>query len=382
MFRKSTPPSEQKPTDRVSITDAGPCRKSLRLQVEQETIAPVRASVLGEFQKRATLPGFRKGKAPAELVEKQFAASIREETLHRVTQQVFQQAMKDHQLKPVGPFEISRADYQDGEALTLEAAVEVEPDFPLGSYRGIRVMRPSAEVTPEDVAQAIAKLQESMAQMVPAPAPASGGPGPATEGETKERQVPNLDDEFAKDLGFENLEKLRTHVEAKLREQRSAAQEQTVEAALHEELLRRHAFEVPPRLVADQTQQLTRDFKVRLLLSGMPEAQADQDVTKFTEQLRTNAERHVKLSFILDRIAAQESVKVTEDEVVGRLWQMSRRWQKDPAEVRSLLDRQGLWPSVISTIRREKTLDILKGAAVITDGAATAPRVGTSQPAS
>ena len=363
MFGKSPQSSKQKPTDKVSITDAGPCQKSLRLQVGPQEIAPVRAAVLGEFQKRAELPGFRKGKAPLDLVEKHYAKPVQEETLHRVTQQTFERVVTDHHLKPVGPFQLNRADYQDADGLTLEATVEVEPDFALGAYREIPLTRSSADVSSDEIAQALAKLQESMAQLVP-----------VAEGAPKERRVPALDDELAKDLGFETLAKLQAHVEAKLREQKRAAQERGLEGSLCDELLGRHTFEVPPQLVGHQTERLTRDFKVRLLLAGRTEAQVEEEAGKFTEQLRTNAQRYVKLSFILDRIAEQESVAVTQDEVVGHLWQLAQRWKKDPAEVRKFLDAQGLWPSVVSTIRQEKTVAWLLKAAKITNGAAATQR--------
>lgn len=355
MFRKSAQPA--KPTDNVSIADAAPCQKRLSVRVTLEQIAPVREAVLGEFQKDATLPGFRKGKAPAELVAKQYAKPVQEETLQRVMRQTFEDAITTHQLKVIGPFEVSRADFREDEGLTLEATVEVEPEFPVGEYRGVSLTRPSADVTQEEIAQAMTKLQESMAQMVP-----------AGEGAPKQRQVPAMDDELAKDVGFENLEKLRAHVEAKLGEQKRAAQAQALESALCEELLKRHAFEVPPRLVSHQTERLIRDFKVRLLLSGTPEAQVNDEAAKFTEQLRTSAERHVRLGFILERIAAKESVAVTQDELVGRLWELARRWQKDPTEVRKLLDAQGLWPSVLSTLRQEKTMALLLAAAKIENG--------------
>ena len=360
MFRKSAQPT--KSAAAVSITDAGPCQKSLRLQVGLQEIAPVRAAVLGEFQKRAELPGFRKGKAPAELIEKHYAKPLHEETLQRVTRETFERVVKEHRLKPVGPFRLNRADYQDADGLLLEATVEVEPEFPLGAYRGIPLARATAEVSPEESAQALAKLQESMAKLVP-----------VAEGQPKERQVPTLDDELAKDLGFETLAKLQAHVEAKLREQKRSAQERQLESSLCDALLGRHVFQVPPQLVSHQTERLTRDFKARLLLAGRTEAQVEEEAPKFTEQLRTNAERYVKLSFILDRIAEHESVTVTQDEIVNHLWQVARRWQKDPAEVKNVFDAQELWPSVISTIRQEKTVAWLLGAAKITNGVASAP---------
>jgi len=184
--------------------------------------------------------------------------------------------------------------------------------------------------------------------------------------------VPALDDELAKDLGLGTLEQLRAHVAAKLREQKRTEQARAMESALCDELLKRHTFQVPPRLVSRQTDRLTRDFKVRLLLGGTPEEQLGAEVAKFTEELRRSAERHVKLTFILDRIAEQESIAVSQDELVKRLWQLAQRWKKDPTEVRKHLDEQGLWPSVVSAIRQDKTIAFLIAAAAINSAHSTA----------
>ena len=356
MFRKPSSRPVEAATN-VSITETAPCQKSLRLHVGLEMIAPVRATVLAEFQKEAALPGFRKGKAPTALIERQFGQRIHDETLHRVTRQALEQAAKEHQIKPVGPFELQTADFKEAEGLTLEATVEVEPSFTLATYKGIPIQAQTLEVTAADVEQALAKLQDSMAQLVP-----------GKEGAAKERHVPALDDECAKDLGFKDVSTLREHVEAKLREGRRAAQAQAQETALCDELLKRHTFAVPPRLVSHQTERLMRDFKTRLLLSGTLEDQVEAELGKFSEQLRTSAERHVKLTFILDRVASQESVAVTQDELVGRLWQLSQRWKKDPTEVRKIFDRDGLWPSVVSTIRQEKTMTLLMTSATVENG--------------
>ena len=76
----------------------------------------------------------------------------------------------------------------------------------------------------------------------------------------------------------------------------------------------------------------------------------------------------MKLSFILDRIATKESITVTQDELVKRLWQLAQRWKKDPVEVRKIFDEQKLWPSVFSSIRQEKTTAFLLSAASVTNG--------------
>lgn len=355
LFRKTAPPPTE--TSTAAVKDTAACQKSVHLQVGPQALAPIRSTVLAEFTRQATLPGFRKGKAPAELVERQHSKEIQDETLQRAMRQAFEQAAKDHQLKPVGPFEVTKADYTDAQGLTLEATVEVEPSFVLGTYQGIALTRPTTQVAPEELERSLNNLRESMAQLVP-----------KADGQEKERQVPALDDELAKDLGFKTLDELKAHVEAKLRESKRAGQAQALEMELCEELLRRHTFDVPPRLVARQTERLARDFKVRLMLSGKTEQQVEEEAATFTEQLRTSALRLVKLGFLLDRIAEQQSVTVTQDEMVARLWQLSQRWKKDPADVRKLFDTNGLWPSVVSTVRQEKTITWLLSVASIDNG--------------
>ena len=297
-------------------------------------------------------------------MERQYAQPIQDETLSRVTKQTLEQAVKTYDLRPVGPFELRRADFNQHDGLILEAAVEVEPSFELHHYKGIALKRLSTEVTPREVEEGLAKLQESMAQLEPTP-----------DGQSKEKKLPALDDELAKDLGFATLEQLKEHLGAKFREQKRQAQTRALESALCDELLKRHAFTVPPKLVSHQTERLTRDFKARLLISGMTEPVAGEETKKFTEQLHRSAERNVKLAFIMDRIADQESLSVSQDEIVARLWELSQRWKKDPAEVRKIFDAEGLWPSVVSAIRQEKTTAFLLSAATITDDA-----IPTTQP--
>ena len=136
-------------------------------------------------------------------------------------------------------------------------------------------------------------------------------------------------------------------------------------------MLRRHSFEVPERLVQGQTERLTRDFKTRLLLSGTPESEVDAALTKFIEQLRTSAQRYVRLGFLLERIAQQESISVSQSDLMERLWQLAQRWKKEPTEVKKLLDAKGLWPSVLSTLLQEKTMAFLMNAAVLESEAST-----------
>ncbi|HLD77842.1 MAG TPA: trigger factor, partial [archaeon] len=234
----------------VAVKQPQPCHYVFTIQLGAQAIKPVREAVLQEVAREATIAGFRKGKAPLDLVRQQHGKAIEDETLHRATRSALEQAAKAHALKPVGPFEVTAAAFTEEGGLRLEATVEVEPAFALAACKGIPLTKLPAEVSAAEVEQALTKLRESMAQLVP-----------AKTGEGKERRVPALDDELAKDLGYESLAKLRAHVEAKLCKQKRTSQADALEAALCDELLKRHPFEVPPRLVGHQTERLTREFK-------------------------------------------------------------------------------------------------------------------------
>lgn len=338
----------------VAVKQPQPCHYVFTIHLGAPAIEPVREAVIQEVQREATIAGFRKGKAPKALVEQRHPAMIREETLRRLTRQAVEQVTTDRKLKPVGPFEVTRVEFDEVKGMQLEAQVEVEPEFALGPYRGIPLTSSPMTVTAEEASQALTRLQDSMAQLVPTP-----------DGQSKEKQRPNLDDEFAKDVGLETLDQLKTHLEAKLREQKQAQHQQGLEQQLCDALLARHQFELPQRLVGRQTERLKQEFQARLLLSGMSEEQAQQELGKYDSQVQTNAARHVKLAFVLERIAQAERLSVTQDEVVDRLWKLSQRLGKDPTEVRRTLDAKGLWPSILSSILHDKTMKFLMDAAKI-----------------
>ena len=182
----------------VAVKQSQPCQYGFTIHLSAQAVQPVRQAVVAEIQRETTIAGFRKGKAPTELVEQHHPTVIREETVRRLTRQAVERVTNERKLKPVGPFEVTRVEFDEAKGLQLEAQVEVEPEFPLGEYRRIPLTRPPVTVTEQDVQQALARLQESMAQLVP-----------TGVGQAKAKQLPSLNDEFAKDVGCETLDQLK-----------------------------------------------------------------------------------------------------------------------------------------------------------------------------
>lgn len=154
----------------------------------------------------------------------------------------------------------------------------------------------------------------------------------------KEKSVPALDDEFAKDLGLKSLEELKTKIRENLEREQKQATQADLEKQVIEKLLEEHAFSVPVSMVEKQVQHLIQRQVSRLMNQGIAAA----DITKVVEQakgeLQKQAEKDVRLAYVLNAIAAEESIEALDLEVHTRIQEiLSRSPEKDRAGLEKAL---------------------------------------------
>ena len=125
----------------ATIENIAPCRKKLRIEVEANRVAGVRAEILQEFRKQAAIPGFRPGKAPEPLVEKRYANQIDDEIRQRLIPDTYREAIAEQKLRVVGSPQIETVDYAPGKPLVYTAGVDTAPEFKLPEYKGIAVKK-------------------------------------------------------------------------------------------------------------------------------------------------------------------------------------------------------------------------------------------------
>lgn len=142
----------------VKITDAGPSRKKIQIEIPAETVSERVRDSMETLLAAAELPGFRRGRAPRGLVEKRFGGSVRNEAKSQLVAAAYQKAVEDHKLKVVGEptsETLGKQELREGKAFSFELEVEVMPEFSLPSLEGIKVIRPVMEVTDEMVTKEI-----------------------------------------------------------------------------------------------------------------------------------------------------------------------------------------------------------------------------------
>jgi trigger factor len=161
----------------VSINDAGPCRKHVKVVVAAEDINDRVQGKFKEMMHEAQTPGFRPGKAPRKLIEKQFYKDVTEQLKGELLLQSLEQLADDFKLNPIAQPEIDpfKVDMPKDGALTYEFDVEVAPEFELPNYKGLRIKRPTKTFTDKDVAEAQTKFLRKFATTTPKDEPAALG---------------------------------------------------------------------------------------------------------------------------------------------------------------------------------------------------------------
>ena len=148
----------------VSVETLEPCKRLVRFELDAPEVDKVFAEVEQDYLKRAALPGFRKGKAPKEVVLKSFAKDIDEEVKRRVVSDSYTKAVKDNNLNVIGYPDIEEVDFGRGKPLQFVAKIEIYPEFELPEYRGLLAKRETTTVTDDDVHRAVESLREQRAK--------------------------------------------------------------------------------------------------------------------------------------------------------------------------------------------------------------------------
>ena len=178
--------------------------------------------------------------------------------------------------------------------------------------------------------------------------------------EVKEKILPLLDDEFAKDLGgYSSLEELKTQLKKEIEREKELVLEQKLKDQMVDQLLLATPFEIPESLEEEQVKALVSDTKLRLSTQGLDIEKIGLKEEKLREDYRETAKKQVRTFLILEKIASQEGMTVSDEEVEERLKEVSERSHQKFEVVKGYYEKNGLIPELKAGIMTNKTLDFL-----------------------
>ena len=182
----------------------------------------------------------------------------------------------------------------------------------------------------------------------------------ATVKAIRKRVLPELDDEFAKDLGdFESLDALKTRIRADLEHQMMHENEREIRGELVRQIAERVTIDVPPTLLNREIERRTEDFVRRLIEQKVDPMKVNINWEEFREKQREAAVEAVKSALLLDEVSRRENIAASDADVDEEIARYAERTNRTPAAVRARLEKDGGLGAVYAGIRRERTVDFL-----------------------
>lgn len=404
----------------LSVQDVGPCRKQLKIEVPAPAVAAETERVIGEYRKRARLPGFRPGKVPANIVRQRFKKEIEQDVMERLVPRYWHQAEAEQKLEPLLPPELGEVDLSLGESMTFTATVETRPEIELRGYKDLQLPDLPTDATAEEVDKQLEDLRRragtwskverpagrgdrvvaeiavvgdagesqkssfevgdervweelSLAATGLAPGQASTFRRRAAEGEEakeykvkvdtiEELEPAPLDDELAKKVSkFQTLPELRSAVDKMIVDAKKRERGRQREGSLLQQLRDRHPLTLPEGVVQQEMETMVREYAHQLSHQGIDVEKAGIDWGALGERARPDAERIVHSRLLLDSIAEAESVEVPEERLEALLAEIARERKSTPLQVRRELDNSGRLTGIRRQLRRQETVRRLLG---------------------
>jgi len=178
--------------------------------------------------------------------------------------------------------------------------------------------------------------------------------------EVKEKELPALDDEFARGLGsHQTLAELREAVRAELGAQRERQNRRALEDAVVDAVLARHDFAVPESLIQRDIAHRIARMQAGISRQGLDPSRLDWDYGKLAADLRPAAVRAVRWALLQEAVAEKEELTVTEAEVEAEIARLAQESGRAPQAVKSLLQRGGDLEHLRLSLREAKALNLL-----------------------
>jgi trigger factor len=449
---------EEKPeklNQEVVLTEAGPCRKHIKVTIERGDIDKLLETKYSELVTDAAVPGFRPGKAPRKMIERRFQKEVSNQVKAELLLASLEQLAEEHDVAPLSAPNIDPAniDIPDKGPMVYEFEVEVRPEFDLPNYKGLKLKRPVQTFTDEDVDKEMSRILARYGQLVPKEGAAEFGDyviadmttrfhnavigaakettlrvddqlafkdGVATKfgqqvigakagdtrvvdiamsdsvaleqlrGQTvqatleikdvKQMRLPDLTHEFLHHFGVHSEEQFREMIRVLLERRLEYQQRQSAREQVLAQIAGAAQWELPRDLLMRQARKSLARRVMEMQEAGMSEEEIRGRRRLLEQDVLQNTATALKEHFVLQKIAEDEKIDVTDEEINDEIERIADQNRESPRRVRARLEREDLIDTLAAQLIERKTLDLILESAEYEDvpvGAGAQPAVAT-----
>ena len=405
----------------------------LEITVESEKFENAMKKVYFKNAKYFNIPGFRKGKAPMNIVEKYYGEQIfYEDAFNEVATEAYEKALEENKIEVVSRPEVDIKQMEKGKDLIFTAVVQTKPEVELGKYKGIELKKIEYKVEDKDIEHELGHMQEHNSRLISIEdRPVEKGDiatidfegfvdGKAFEGgkaegheleigsgtfipgfedqiegmkidedreikvtfpkeyfskelagkdatfkvklhEIKKKELPKLDDEFAKDVSeFDTLEELKASIKEKLKNDHKQREKYETEGAAIKAVSEEAKIDIPSGMIDLEIENMIKDFEQRLAYQGLNMEQYLKMVGKTEEELKKEYEPQatdaIKSRLTIEAIKKAEKIEANEKEIEEKLKEMAKNYGKKVEEIN---ENESLKNYIKEGIESEKAIEFI-----------------------
>ena len=405
----------------------------LEITIEAEKFDNAIKKVYFQNAKYFNIPGFRKGKAPQNIVEKYYGKEIfYEDAFNDVVPAEYEKALEENKIDAVSKPEIDVVTMEKGQDLVFTAVVQTKPEAKLKKYKGIEIEKIEYNVKDSDIENELKDMQDKNSRLVTVedrPAqkddtavidfegfvdgiPFDGGKSdnynlvlgshsfiegfedqvigmnigeekeinvtfpeeyfsknlagkPAVFkvklNELKKKELPKLDDEFAKDVSeYDTLDELKQSIKEKLEKQFKDREKYEKEDAAVRELLKELEVDIPSGMIEMEVENMMRDMEQRMSYQGLKMEQYLKMMNKTEEQFKKEYEPQaldaIKSRLAIEVVIKSEKIEATDEEINVKIEEMAANYGKEPKE---LQENANIRDYIKNGIENEKAMEFL-----------------------
>ncbi|MDY6968248.1 MAG: trigger factor [Spirochaetota bacterium] len=417
----------------------------LEITVPEDTIEIEYKSVFNKIRSSAKLNGFRKGKAPIDLIERKYHEYADKEVLENIAKSSYLDAIKEKELEPINipEFDIDK-NIVRGEPFKFKVKIELAPTVELGEYKGLSIEELPCKVVEEDINNEIDSLRKNNANYLKKDTdkPVTDGDyiklkikridnievnerdnvefteipftvGERTnefsfdkhvlgmkENEEKEIEIkypkdfqeqkiagqnikylikvseinvielPELDDEFAKDIGeFSSLEDLRENIQEDIQKFVDSKSKSRTQGELIKQIIEKSKFDIPPSMVKSEMQAIFDRIQQRVGLQGVDiekyTSMMKIDKDEFDKKLNEEALSNIKTTLSLTEIAKKEELKFSEEKYNKTIEGIAQKSNKSIEEIEEYASQSGMRENIELELLLDKALNLVYDNATI-----------------
>ncbi len=406
----------------------------LNVTIEASKFDEAIKKVYFKSAKYFNIPGFRKGKAPMNIVEKYYGKEIfYEDAFNEVVPEELEKAVEENKLEVVSRPDIEVTQIGKGQDLIFTAVFQIKPEAELGKYKGVEIKKIEYKVTDEDIDHELGHMQEHNSRLVSIDdRPVEKGDianidlegfvdGVAFEGgkaeghdleigsntfipgfedqvigmkideekdinvkfpdeyfskdlagkdatfkvkvnEIKKKELPKLDDEFAKDVSeFDTLKELKESIKEKQQKQNDERAKYETQDAVIKAVCENMKVEIPSGMIETETENMLKDMEQRLAYQGLKLDQYLQIMGKTKEDMQKEYEPQaietIKSRLALEAVIKAEKIEVADIDVEEKMKEMAKNYGKENDE--EFMKNENVINYIKKGLESEKALEFL-----------------------